>query len=187
MFAYCGNNPVNFSDSTGTMPKWLNGVFTFVSGFTQTVAGIAIGAAVGWTGVGAAIAGFLFINGAATMTSGLAQIINDAADTNMHEENLLKTAAKTVDQIVWNDPNLTFAADAYEIANAFSTMYSIYGGYGQVAGQIANAYKMVAPVIPTSIPTAIQGLHLPDTFLKFSDVLGGATDAYMTAIKIFGE
>ena len=187
MFAYCENNPVNLFDSTGTMPKWLNGLFAVVSGFTQVVAGVALGVAVGWTGIGAVAAGFLFINGAATMTSGIAQIANDVADTNLHEENLLKTAAKTADKIVWNNPYITPATDVYEVANNFATMYSIYGGYGQIAGQIANAYKVAAPVIPSSIPTAVPNLQLPDTFFKFSDVLGGATDTYIVVVKIFEE
>ncbi|MBP3451348.1 MAG: hypothetical protein J6J73_00990, partial [Agathobacter sp.] len=71
LFAYCFNNPINMSDPTGNWPKWVTGALNMVSGVAQMVAGAALGATVGWTGIGAVAAGFLIANGAGTATKGV--------------------------------------------------------------------------------------------------------------------
>ena len=71
MFVYCLNNPVNMDDSNGEWPKWVNGIMNIVGGTLQAALGAAIGAAAGWTGVGAVAASVLVANGAATATQGV--------------------------------------------------------------------------------------------------------------------
>ena len=71
LFAYCMNNPVNQSDPDGQWPKWVSGALNIVGGALQIVTGVALGATVGWTGVGAAVACFLVANGAAQTVQGI--------------------------------------------------------------------------------------------------------------------
>ena len=101
MFAYCLNNPVNMTDDTGHWPKWLTGALNVVSGTLQMAAGIVLGATVGWTGIGAVAAGFLLVNGAATVSQGVGQIVNDVSkSTVMREDNIARTGAESVGRAV---------------------------------------------------------------------------------------
>ena len=93
LFVYCNNAPVNMVDPDGSWPKWVTGAINIVSGTLQMMAGAALGAAAGWTGIGAAAAGFLILNGAATATQGVGQIVNSVTGSNiLREDNIIRTA-----------------------------------------------------------------------------------------------
>ena len=79
LFSYCMNNPVNKADPSGYWPQWLTGALNVVSGTLQTAAGVALGMAAGWTGIGLIAAGILIANGTATAIQGVGQIVNSAA------------------------------------------------------------------------------------------------------------
>ena len=111
MFAYCLNNPVNMTDDTGHWPKWLTGALNVVSGTLQMAAGIVLGATVGWTGIGAVAAGFLLVNGAATVSQGVGQIVNDVSkSTVMREDNIARTGAVSVGRAVRGETDTAVVA-----------------------------------------------------------------------------
>ena len=134
MFAYCMNNPVNMSDSTGNWPKWLSGVLDVVSGTLQMVAGATIGAAAGWTGVGAVAAAALVVNGAATVTQGVGQIVNVVTNTNiMREDNIVRSGVQSVGRAVGGDTGATIAGGVYDVAILTA------GVYGAKIGSAGNS------------------------------------------------
>ena len=61
---------------SGNMPKWLTDTINAISGAAQMLAGGAVGAFAGWTGIGAAAGGVLIANGTATINQGVGQIVN---------------------------------------------------------------------------------------------------------------
>lgn len=64
-------------------------------------AGVALGATVGWTGIGAVVAGILIVNGAATATQGIGQIVNDVTKSNvMREDNIVRTGVKSIGEAI---------------------------------------------------------------------------------------
>ena len=64
-------------------------------------AGAALGTTVGWTGIGAVAAGFLIVNGDATATQGVGQIVNDVTKSNvMREDNIVRTAVKSIGKTI---------------------------------------------------------------------------------------
>ncbi len=126
LFSYCFNNPVNLSDPAGNWPQWLTGAINVVSGALSMAAGVALGATVGWTGFGAVVAGFLFINGAATITQGVGQIVNDVTGTNyLREDNIIRTGVQDVGRAIGGDTGASIAGFAYDAAE---TGAAIYGG-----------------------------------------------------------
>ena len=92
---------MNASDSAGTWPKWLTGAWNVVSGTLQAAAGAALGVTLGWTGVGAVAAGFLMVNGAATTTQGIGQIVNDVTQSNVLQKVLVKQSADKLEKKRW--------------------------------------------------------------------------------------
>ncbi len=203
MFAYCNNNPVNQIDSTGTLPKWINGALSFISGTTQVIAGFALGATVGWTGVGAIAAGFLVTNGFSTAFSGFSQVINDAFDsTLLPEENLLKTAVEGVGYLIAGDKGAKIGGAVYEVVNLAATVYSIAGGSSTALTKTANAFgkypavaKSTFSMLPASpffdtykvtqpLTPIISYIQLPKTWYRVANGIGAATDII---IGVFGE
>ena len=125
MFAYCMNNPVNMGDSTGTWPKWLSGALNIVSGVTQMALGSALGAFTSWTGVGAVAAGFLMINGAATVAQGIGQIVNDVSKSNvLREDNIVRTSVKNIGGTIGGDTGAKIAGGIYDVAVIAANLYA---------------------------------------------------------------
>ena len=138
LFAYCFNNPINMSDPTGNWPKWVTGALNMVSGVAQMVAGAALGATVGWTGIGAVAAGFLIANGAGTVTKGVGQIVNDVTNKNiLREDNIIKTGVKEVGRIIGGDKGQKIAGGAYDIATIAANIY---------VGKVALQQAGLAPI-----------------------------------------
>ena len=126
MFAYCMNSPVNMTDPIGNWPTWISGALNTASGILQMAAGAALGATVGWTGFGAVVAGFLFVNGAATTTQGVGQIVNDVTKSKvMREDNIIRTGVKSVGHAIGGQTGASVAGLAYD---AFTVASSIYAG-----------------------------------------------------------
>ena len=125
LFAYCFNNPINMSDSRGNWPKWLTGVLNIVSGAGQMAAGTALGIAVGWTGVGAAAAGFLIINGSATATKGIGQIVNDITNSKvMREDNIVRTGVKETGRAIGGNKGAKIAETIYDSSVVITSIYA---------------------------------------------------------------
>ena len=138
LFAYCFNNPVNMDDPTGQWPKWLTGALNVVSGVAQMAAGAALGAFTSWTGVGAVAAGFLIVNGAATATQGIGQIVNDVTKTNvLREDNIVRTAVKDVGRAIGGDTGAKIAGGAYDVAAVAANLY---------AGKVGLQQTGLAPI-----------------------------------------
>ena len=125
LFSYCHGNSVNASDSAGTWPKWLTGAWNVVSGTLQAAAGAALGVTLGWTGVGAVAAGFLMVNGAATTTQGIGQIVNDVTQSNvLREDNIVRTTAKSVGKAVGGQIGEKTMAILYDITAVVASVYA---------------------------------------------------------------
>ena len=125
LFAYCHNNPANMVDPEGNWPKWLTGALNVVSGTLQMAAGVALGVAVGWTGVGAAVGAFLVVNGAATVAQGVGQIVNSITKSNtMREDNIIRTGVKEVGQAIGGDTGAKVAGSTYDVAVVAANLYS---------------------------------------------------------------
>ena len=125
MFAYCFNNPVNMNDSSGNWPKWLSGALNVVGGALQVAAGAALGATVGWTGFGAVAAGFLIVNGSATATQGIGQIVNHVTSSNvMREDNIVRTGVQEVGRAVGGNTGAQIAGGAYDVAVVAASVYA---------------------------------------------------------------
>ena len=138
LFAYCFNNPVNMDDPTGQWPKWLTGALNVVSGVAQMAAGAALGAFTSWTGVGAVAAGFLIVNGAATATQGIGQIVNDVTKTNvLREDNIIRTAVKDVGRAIGGDTGAKITGGAYDVAAVAANLY---------AGKVGLQQTGLAPI-----------------------------------------
>ena len=138
LFVYSFNNPVNMEDPTGQWPKWLKGALNVVSGALQMAAGAALGATVGWTGIGAVAAGFLIVNGAATATQGVGQIVNHVKKSNvMREDNIVRTGVKSVGKAIGGRTGEKVAAGVYDTAVVAANLY---------AGKVGLQQAGVAPV-----------------------------------------
>ena len=125
LFAYCFNNPVNMEDPTGNWPKWLSGALNVAGGALQAVAGAALGATVGWTGFGAVAAGFLIVNGTATATQGVGQIVNHVANSNvMREDNIVRTGVQEVGRAIGGDTGAKITGGAYDVAVVAANLYA---------------------------------------------------------------
>ncbi len=145
-FAYCFNNPVNMSDETGNWPKWVTGTLNIIGGVAQFAAGAALGATVGWTGVGAVAAGLLLVNGTATATQGVAQIVNHVTKSNtLPEVNIARTAVEESGRVIGGDTGAKVAGTVYD-ATVFAA--SVYAG---VATKTPTACFVAGTSILTSL------------------------------------
>ncbi len=125
LFSYCFNNPVNQDDSTGSWPKWLSGTLNVVSGALQIATGAALGATVGWTGFGAVVAGFLMMNGMATVAQGVGQVVNDVTKSNiLREDNVMRTATQEIGGLVGGDKGREVAGVIYDVAEVGANIYA---------------------------------------------------------------
>ena len=125
MFAYCLNNPVNMLDLSGSLPKWLNGALNIVSGSLQIAAGVMLGSTASWTGIGAVAAGLLIVNGAATITQGVGQVVNHFTKSNtLREDNIVRSSVSSVGRIVGGDPGGTIAEALYDTAITVASIYA---------------------------------------------------------------
>ena len=112
-------------DPSGEWPKWLKGALNVVGGALQVVAGVALGATVGWTGFGAVAAGFLIVNGTATATQGVGQIVNHVTKSNvMREDNIVRTGVKEVGRAIGGETGAKVAGGAYDIAVIAANLYA---------------------------------------------------------------
>ena len=146
LFAYCYNNPVNYSDADGHLPKWLSGVLDIASGITQILAGAAMATATAATGVGIAAGIAMALNGSATIVSGVMQIYNAAIGANVaHEENLIRTGIKALGKAIAGEKGQKTAEVIYDTADLVSTVCSIGGGVkaiGQTASKVAKTTSL---------------------------------------------
>ena len=125
-------------DPTGQWPKWLTGALNVVSGALQMAAGATLGATVGWTGIGAVAAGFLIVNGAATATQGVGQIVNDVTKSNvMREDNIVRTGVKSIGKTIWGKTGEKVAAGVYDTAAVAANIY---------AGKVGLQQAGIAPI-----------------------------------------
>ena len=159
LFAYCGNNPVNMSDSDGNMPKWLSGVLTVVGGALQVKLGAALGATTGWTGIGAVAAGFLILNGTATITQGVGQIINSVAKSNvLREDNAIRTAVKDIGGAIGGRDGAVIAGSAYDATVVAASLYA-----GTVKPKASACFIAGTVVLLSSGKKAIEEIRAGDT------------------------
>lgn len=125
MFVYCTNNPINMVDAGGNLPKWLSGTLNVISGALQMVTGAAIGVAAGWTGVGAVAAAALIVNGAATATQGIGQIVNHVTRSNqMREDNVIRSSVQSAGYAVGGSTGAAVAGMAYDLGVFAAACYS---------------------------------------------------------------
>lgn len=134
---YYYNDPI---PKTG-IPKWLLGSLTTVGGGLEMLSGAALGAALGWTGWGAFLAGLLVVDGAGRVTQGTAQIVNDIAGSNiMYEGNIPRDCTVDVGRIVAGDSGATVAGMAYDSALALANCYLLWESLPR-----SIRYKLTAP------------------------------------------
>lgn len=113
------------SDPTGHLPKWLRGALNIVSGAFQFAAGAALGATVGWTGVGAVAAALLVANGVATTMQGIGQVVNSVANKEvLREDNFIRTGVEDVGRLVAGDTGAAVAGVVYDTAITAASMYA---------------------------------------------------------------
>ena len=95
LYAFCANNPIFFIDISGESfwgyfvdtAKTLSGAFTMAAGFT-------LGAAAGWTGIGAVGAVGLIAMGADQFTSGVRNLVNRAQGRSVSNNTYVQIAYK---------------------------------------------------------------------------------------------
>ena len=204
-FAYCNNNPVNWIDPDGNIPKWINGALTIISGATQVIAGYALGVTVGWTGAGLVAAGFLIANGAATIKSGIAQTSNDLLGTNWDEGNFVQDTMVAVGESIAGDAGAQIANSFYKAADFLATGYSIIGGTAtglaktvSALGKSATITKSTFSMLPRSsfydmyrvsesMNPIIAYVPLPKLWFRITNIAGAATDTVRTIFNIWED
>ena len=88
------------------------------------IAGFAIGVTAGWTGIGAAAASMLVIDGTATVTQGIGQIVNDVTDSqHMREDNIAKSGAQAIGQMAAGETGADIAGTIYDVSILAATVY----------------------------------------------------------------
>ncbi len=146
LFAYCYNNPINYSDADGHLPKWLSGVLDVASGITQVLAGLAMATATAATGVGIAAGITIALNGVTTIVSGVSQVFNDYKGANiLHEENWIRTGVKALGKAIAGEKGQKTAEVIYDTADFVSNVCSIRGGVkaiGQTASKVAKTKSL---------------------------------------------
>ena len=142
LFAYCFNDPINMNDQDGNWPKWLTGTLNVVAGVAQMVTGMALGATVGWTGIGAVAAGFLIMNGAMMATQGIGQIVNDVTKSKvMREDNMARTAVTETGRAIGGEKGAKVAGAAYSAAELAANIHAGRVGLQQ-AGKLPVKVKV---------------------------------------------
>ena len=198
LFAYCHNNPVNYSDADGHLPKWLFGALDIASGITQILAGAAMITATAATGVGIAAGIAMALNGVATIISGGAQIYNYAKGTNAaHEENWIRTGAKALGNAIAGEKGQKTAEVIYDIADLVSTVCSIGGGVkaiGQTASKVAKTTSLQKYAFTAGTKSMFYNVFssqralsplkeivtLPKPWFRITNMVGAGIDAVRT-------
>ena len=146
LFAYCYNNPINYSDADGHLPKWLSGALDIASSITQILAGAAMATATAATGVGIAAGIVIALNGVTTIVSGVSQVFNDYKGANiLHEENWIRTGVKALGKAIAGEKGQKTAEVIYDTADFVSNVCSIRGGIkaiGQTASKVAKTTSL---------------------------------------------
>ena len=95
-----------------------------------------MGATVGWTGFGAVAAGFLIVNGTATVAQGVGQIVNHVTKSHvMREDNIVRTGVQEVGRAIGGDTGAKIAGGTYDVAVIAANLYAGKVGLQQ-AGKI---------------------------------------------------
>lgn len=179
LFAYCHNNPANMADPEGNWPKWLTGALNVVSGTLQMAAGAALGAAAGWTGVGAVAAGFLVVNGAATMTQGIGQIVNNATQSRvLREDNIVKTGVQLAGRSIGGKTGEEIAGVVYEAAVIAANIYA-----AQTVNASGQCFVSGTPVLTVLGYKAIEEIREGD--LVWSEDPETGKRALKTVVQTF--
>ena len=146
LFAYCFNNPVMLTDETGSWPKWATGILNVVSGIGQAIGGALLIAAAPVSGGLSAVAGsVLLVNGAATVSQGTGQIVNDLTESNiMREDNIVKSGVQTVGEVIAGETGAQVAGAAYDVTVAAANVYA--------PATVATRGLQQAGVIPVNTP-----------------------------------
>ena len=143
LFAYCYNNPVNYSDADGHLPKWLSSVLDIASGITQVLAGAAMATATAVTGVGIAAGAAMIINGAATIFSGGVKVVDHfIGKESILEENIIRIGVRTLGKKVGGEAGQKVAETIYDVVDLVSTGVSIGGGIQAIGQTAAKAGKV---------------------------------------------
>ena len=160
MFAYCGNNPVVYTDPTGEgRLKELENVLNLFAGGFQVAAGLALGATVGWTGIGAVAAGFLIVDGLAVSLQGAGKIINDVTNSNfLREDNVVRTGVQELGKMVGGETGAIIAGSLYDIAGMAAGLYPVVISL-QLAGKLPVRVKVNSLVPNPNNPMTDEGIN----------------------------
>lgn len=200
LFSYCGNNPVNYIDPDGHLPKWVSGLLDIASGITQIIAGISLATATAATGVGIAVGVALVANGLTTMYSGIAQVNNHLTGTeSMHEENWIRTGAKALGRLVAGEKGQKVAEVVYDVADLAASIYSIGSGANAViqsTSKIAktsricqSACSMVGNSVFNNMYSVQRAMtpikeyiSLPKPWFRITNMIGAGVDTVRTTV-----
>ena len=197
LFAYCGNNPVNYIDPDGHMPKWVSGLLDIASGITQVLAGVAMATATAATGVGIAAGIAIALNGVTTIISGGTQIYNYAMGTTFHEENWIRTGVKALGKAIAGEKGQKTAEVIYDTADLVSTVCSIGGGVkaiGQTASKVAKTTSLQKYAFTAGIKSMFYNVFssqralsplkeivtLPKPWFRITNMVGAGIDTVRT-------
>jgi hypothetical protein len=140
----------------------------------------------------------------ATVASGVNQVINDVADTNLPEENVFRTASKEVGKVIGGEKGEKVGAFVYDIADTAATAYSIIGGSATVVQKTATALGKTAKITKIncylfnnpsifmnryylSVGANIEkAISLPKTWFKIFNGIGAGVDTARSSANIFG-
>ena len=201
MFAYCNNNPVNMVDDGGNWPKWVSGILDVVSGITQVIAGSALVVVASPTVAGSVAGGFMFVNGMATVASGIAEFSNDVFGTNFHEENVIRTTSRYIGKAVGGQAGEQIASTIYDCADFAATVYSIGGGGKTVLTKTAKALGKEVNLVKSNFSMLKKSIFmdsyfleqigiplkahifLPKPWFRAASITGGVIDTIRTAYK----
>ncbi len=180
--------------ATGGIPKWLSGTLNIVGGTLEMFAGAALGATLGWTGVGSFFAGLLVVDGAGRTTQGIAQTSNDITNSNtFYEGNIPKELVKDAGRTIAGDTGAMLAGVAYDASVIAAGWYA--GTYRHNCRPSNKNYATSAEEIATSgspHQKGVNGENLanidPRQKVKISingriRIPDGLTDTKLTEVK----
>ena len=175
LYAYCGNEPVAKGDELGMWPQWAFGILTVFKGIGQMMAGAALGATVGWTGIGAAAATVLIANGAAEAAKGVGLVANDIAqDTVMYDENILRAGAEQMGGLVGGDVGRKIGGTVYDVTVLTASFTYVPIKYAQAIGRL-----------PIRVPLSSILNNPKDEFVTLGQA-AGKVSGYCRTIPIEG-
>ena len=167
LYAFCDNSPILYIDILGESfwgyfvdaAKTISGAFTIA-------AGVALGASVGWTGIGAAGAAVLIAIGADQFASGTRNLVNRARGKAVSNNTYVQVAYKYAAQ------KITGCTDS-GLEQTLDTMY--------FSAEVLSACATGTISIRGSI-AAVRSIGLARTAKRWTDVNGYLRmEFYMTA------